>query len=338
MTTSAIYIQAAEMQQTFFDVLVREKVEPDVALKCAEIFTKNSLEGIYSHGVNRFSRFVRHIRKGYVKPQEKPSLIHSFGNIEQWDGNLGPGPLNALHAAARSMELARKSGMGLVSLANTNHWMRGGTYGLQCAEKGFAFIGWTNTIANLPPWGSAQSKLGNNPIVFAVPFRQDAILLDMALSQYSFGKLKEVSNFGGELPQPGGYSASGELTKSPNDILEGGRALPIGFWKGSALSLLLDILASILSGGLATHKITANGQEEYGVSQAFICIDLQKLANFPAIESTIEEIIQDYQSTESLSANKPVRYPGQNRKEIREKNLKHGIPVNRAVWERISSL
>ena len=299
---------------------------------------KTGLDGIYSHGVNRFSRFVGHVKKGYVKPAEKPTLIHAFGNMQQWDGNLGPGPLNAMQATERSMELAQKFGIGLVGLSNTNHWMRGGTYGLKCAQKGFAFIGWTNTIANLPPWGSAQNKLGNNPIVFAVPFRGDAILLDMAVSQYSFGKLKDCENFGKELPLIGGYNANGELTTNPGEILNGGRALPIGFWKGSGLSLLLDILVTILSAGLSTQQITEKGKEEYAVSQVFIAIDLSKLKNFPAVQATIEQIIRDYESAEPLDPNQPIHYPGQHRTEIREQNLKNGIPVSPKVWEKICSL
>lgn len=338
MTITPQLIAAENMRQTFYDILTREGLEPDAARKCADIFTNNSLEGVYSHGVNRFSRFVGHIRNGYIKPIESPTLVHAFGNIEQWDGNLGPGPLNAMHAAERSMELARQFGVGLIGLANTNHWMRGGTYGLECAKKGFAFIGWTNTIANLPPWGSAQNKLGNNPIVFAVPFRNDAILLDMAISQYSFGKLKDSLGFGKKLPHVGGYSAEGKLTRNPDKILNGGRALPIGFWKGSALSLLLDILASILSAGLSTHKISQKGKEEYAVSQVFISIDLSKLTNFPAIESTIEQIIRDYESAEPLAPTNPVHYPGQYRNKIREENLKNGIPVIPAIWDKIMAL
>jgi len=338
MTTTPLRIAAQTMQRTFYDILIREQVPPEIADKCASLFTENSLDGIYSHGVNRFSRFVGHVKKGYVKPAEKPTLIHAFGNMQQWDGNLGPGPLNAMQATEQSMELAQKFGIGLVGLSNTNHWMRGGTYGLKCAQKGFVFIGWTNTIANLPPWGSAQNKLGNNPIVFAVPFRGDAILLDMAVSQYSFGKLKDCENFGKELPLIGGYNANGELTTNPGEILNGGRALPIGFWKGSGLSLLLDILVTILSAGLSTQQITEKGKEEYAVSQVFITIDLSKLKNFPAVEATIEQIIRDYESAEPLDPNQPIHYPGQYRTEIREQNLKNGIPVSPKVWEKICSL
>ncbi len=326
------------MKETFLEILKRENFNTENASRCAELFTQNSLEGINSHGVNRFARFIKAIRKGYINPQASPTLIHAAGALEQWNGNLGPGPLNAFHASNRAMELAEKLGIGLVSLAQTNHWMRGGTYGLHCAEKGFAFMGWTNTIANLPPWGSAENKLGNNPIVFAVPYHDEVILLDMAMSQYSFGKLKNEQALGNELSQAGGYTAEGELTNNPAEILNGGRALPIGFWKGAALSLLLDLFATILSGGLSTEGVTRQNGEEYGISQIFIAINLKKLNNYPAINKAIADIIQDYLSAKPLSTDHPIHFPGQNRAKIAANHLQNGIPVHANVWNEILAL
>ena len=70
---------------------------------------------------------------------------------------------------ARAIALARAHGIGCVALANTNHWMRGGSYGWQAADAGVIGICWTNTLANLPPWGAADPRIGNNPLVIAVP-------------------------------------------------------------------------------------------------------------------------------------------------------------------------
>ncbi len=336
--TESLYIPAQQMQELFFTLLRNEGFSEDDATNCANIFVQNSLEGIYSHGVNRFARFIRHRRKNYIFPTAKQSLISKTGAIEQWDGQLGPGPLNAQFATDRAMQLADEHGIGLAALANTNHWMRGGTYGLSAAEKGYAFIGWTNTMANLPPWGAKENKLGNNPIVFAVPFKDTPILLDMAVSQYSFGKLKMANAANEELPQVGGYDTAGKLSTDPAEILESRRALPIGFWKGAGLSLLLDILACILSSGLSSSQISKNGREEYGVSQVFICMNLKKLNNYPAIESTLEDIIADYQSAQLVNPGKQLRYPGQNRPAIRAKNERDGIPVNKQVWDEILAL
>ena len=151
------------------------------------IFTEISIDGIYTHGVNRFPRFIKYIKEGYVKPDATPSLENKFGGIEQWNGNLGPGILNALQVTGTVIYLADQYGIGCVALRNTNHWMRGGTYGWQAAKAGYVFIGWTNTIANMPAWGAKDAKLGNNPLVMALPYKNEAIVLDMAMSQYSYG-------------------------------------------------------------------------------------------------------------------------------------------------------
>ena len=106
-------------------------------MQCAGVFTNNSIDGVYTHGVNRFPRFIEYIQKGYINIQAEPSLKHQWGGVQQWDGNLGPGPLNAIHATNSVMQLAQQHGIGCVALANTNHWMRGGTYGWQAAKAGF---------------------------------------------------------------------------------------------------------------------------------------------------------------------------------------------------------
>jgi 3-dehydro-L-gulonate 2-dehydrogenase len=145
-----ISIPAKEMQECFTGILLKEGFTPDRALQCAVNFTGNSVDGIYTHGVNRFPRFVQYIKEGFVKVNAMPSLESKYGGVEQWSGNLGPGILNAIHATETVMRLAKQHGIGCVALRNTNHWMRGGTYGWMAAKAGYVFIGWTNTIANMP--------------------------------------------------------------------------------------------------------------------------------------------------------------------------------------------
>lgn len=307
------------------------------AEQCAGIFTVNSLEGVYSHGINRFPRFVKNIKEGFIKPAAVPSLVNSFGSLEQWDGNIGPGPLNATFATDRALELALENGIGLVTLANTNHWMRGGTYGWQAANRGFVFIGWTNTEANMPAWGARDPRLGNNPLVFAVPYENEAIVLDFAMTQFSYGKMETYKLEGTQLPFAGGFNSDGDLTADPAEILKTWRTLPIGYWKGAGLSLLLDILATILSGGLSTSEISKK-DAEYSVSQVFIAINLKSLPNFPAIENTIDQIISDYKRSDPVDSGIQIRIPGENIIETRKRNMENGIPVNRDIWQTILGL
>ena len=335
--SKSIRIQASEMNVEFMRILLKLGFREYKASVCASVFTGNSLEGVLSHGVNRFPRFVKYIMNGSLDIDAEPELVHSVGAVEQWDGKLGAGILNAVECTERAMELAQNLGIGCIALANTNHWMRGGTYGWQAAKAGFVFIGWTNTIGNMPAWGAVDNKLGNNPLVIAVPFGDEAIVLDMAMSQYSYGQMEKMQSEGSMLDFPGGYNSSNQLSCDPDEILDAKRPLPIGYWKGAGLSLLLDILSAILSGGLSTSQISKK-QIEISVSQVFIAIDIHKLNNFPAIQNTISEIISDYKNSVPVDGNTSIRYPGEQILRIREKNLREGILVNSAIWEDILSL
>lgn len=332
-----LLIPSEEMQTVFTRILIKYGFPEDKAKKCAAIITNNSVDGVTSHGVNRFPRLIDNIRKGVVKPTQSAICKSSNGNIEQWDGQGGSGPLNAHICTERAMELASQHGIGCVAIANTNHWYRGGTYGWQSAKAGFVFIAWSNTIANMPPWGAVNPKLGNNPLVVAVPYEKEAIVLDMAMSQYSYGALESHQLRGEMLGVPGGYDLEGNLSKDPAAITKSERTLPIGYWKGSGLSLLLDILGTVLSGGLSTSEITAQ-KSEHNVSQVFIAIDTKRLANYKSIGTVIDQIIGDYHTAIPIDPNKKVRYPGEQVLKTRAKNLAEGIPVHKDVWANITQL
>ncbi|MBL7742370.1 MAG: 3-dehydro-L-gulonate 2-dehydrogenase [Chitinophagaceae bacterium] len=325
------------MQNEFCQKLIRVGFSEIKAKQCAEIFTASSLDGIYTHGVNRFAAFVNYSKKGFVKPDAEPSLKNGFGNIEQWDGHLGPGPLNAIVATERAMQLADRSGIGCVALSNTNHWMRGGTYGWHAARKGYVFIGFTNTIANMPVWGGVERKLGNNPLVIAIPYNDEAIVLDMAMSQYSFGALHQAKMRNEKLAVNGGFDIHGNLTNDPGMIIESKRPLPAGYWKGAGMALLLDMLATILSGGLATHEISSK-EVEYGLSQVFIAINTSGLASSSSVNTILENIIRDYHHSAMTDGSGKTVYPGERVLATRKRNLEKGIPVLLSVWEEISQL
>ncbi len=337
ITNETIRIPSETMKSEFIRVLKKYGFNDLKAEKCGETFTLNSLEGVYSHGINRFPAFVKNVAGGYIKPDAEPTLVHSKGSLEQWDGNLGPGPLNALFATDRAVSLAGKTGIGLVGLANTNHWQRGGTYGWHAAKKGFIMICWTNTIANMPAWGASDARLGNNPFVMALPYENEAIVLDFSMTQYSYGKMETYMSEGKKLPYAGGFDNMGTLTDDPAEIIRTQRALSIGFWKGSGFSFLLDILASLLSGGLSTHEISKN-KIEHIVSQVFISINPRNLYNFPSIDETIRDIIADLKKSMPSGDASLIRYPGENILRIRSDNQKKGIPVKAELWDQIVNL
>ena len=330
--SETILIPLDTMRSLFRDILVDHGFTTADASICSGIFSANSLDGVYTHGVNRFAGFIKMVEDGYVKPLNKPSLRKATGAIEQWDGNIGPGPLNALFATERSVEISGQFGIGCVALSNTNHWMRGGAYGWHAAKKGSAFIGWTNTTALMPAWGASGIGLGNNPLVIAVPRGDEAVVLDMAMSQYSFGKLELAAMNNEKLAVPGGYDINGNMTDDAASILRSKRALPIGHWKGAGLALLLDMLAAILSGGSSTSEISRQ-KVETSVSQVFIAMDISGLGGRSAVDETINKIIEDYHQGDN-----EILYPGERVLRTREKNLKNGIPVQKEIWDVIIRL
>lgn len=244
------------MVKEFKRVLTKYGFNEKNAEGAAEIFAQNSLVGVYSHGLNRFPRVIEYLKKGEINPEITPECIISFGAFERWDGHRGFGPLNAKKAMNRAVELAKKFGIGIIALGNNNHWMRGGSYGWQAADQGCIGICWSNTCPNMPAWGGIDKKIGNNPIIFAVPRSNKAhVVIDCAVSQFSYGKLEDCRLKGLELPVPGGYDSEGKLTTNPEEIEKTQRVLPMGYWKGSGISILLDLIGTILSNGNSVKKI-----------------------------------------------------------------------------------
>lgn len=310
----------------------------DRAALSARLFAETTRDGVYTHGLNRFPRFAAMVRSGSIDVNATATRTAAFGAIERWDGHRGVGNLNAYAAMQHTIALAKQHGIAAVALANTNHWMRGGTYGWLAAEAGMFSICWSNTLPNLPAWGTAVPTVGNNPLVIAIPRAEGHVVLDMAMSQFSYGTLAAYSKRNEPLPVPGGYDAQGKLTTDSAAIEATQRALPVGYWKGSGLSLVLDMVATMLSGGLATHELGSDPMREAGQSQIFIAIDPANLAATGELARIADSVIDHLHGTSPLDPARPLRYPGEQTLRLREENLRLGIPVDADVWHQINEL
>ena len=322
------------LRDEFYRVLTTVGLADERAMLCAQLFAENQRDGVYSHGLNRFPGFVAGLESKQIDFRAQPEKTESFGALERWDGKMGVGLVNAHFCMQRATELAEVHGIGCVGLSNTNHWMRGGAYALQAAEAGYIGICWTNTTRLMPPWGSAEKKIGNNPMAIGIPREGGPILLDMAMSQYSNGKLEVLKLQGKQLPLPGGYNTKGELTVEPGEILDSARALPIGYWKGSGLALVLDTMASVISGGQATHEIGKQGSE-YAVSQVYIAIHATGMMGQAALDETVAAIIDDFHTATPLDEDESVRYPGEGMLRTRQESLEKGVLVDEAQWQEL---
>lgn len=309
--------------------LLQEGMEEQRAAVCARLFADASRDGVLSHGLMRFGWMVKWMRSGTIVANAPLTQVSALGGLERWDGGLGPGPWNAWRSMGRAIELARIHGIGCVGLRRTNHWMRAGNYGWQAADAGCIGMCWTNTIALMPAWGGKGRRVGNNPLVLAVPRRDGHVVLDMAMAQYSMGKLGIFKSAGMAAPLPAGFDAQGNETRDPAAILAGGSAMPIGYWKGSGLAILLDLMAAVIGGGSATHQIRAE-ENEKGVSQVFVALQPAALGSAEEVERIARSIVADVHA-----AGVGVLYPGQRSLATRRESMELGLVVERKVWERI---
>jgi 3-dehydro-L-gulonate 2-dehydrogenase len=335
--SETVFISPDTMRNVFYDILIKRKLPEQKARTVADVFAGNSVDGVLSHGVNRFAKFVSFVEKGIIDLNAEPTCVKSIGALEQWHGHGGLGITNALKSTDRAMTLASQHGLGCVALGFTNHWMRAGTYARHAALNGFAFMAWSNTIKNTPAWGAIDPRLGNNPLTIGIPYGETPIVLDMAMSQFSYGALEKYKLENKSLPVFGGYDKNGNLSTNAADIVESRRTLPIGYWKGSGLSFLLDVLGAVLSGGLSVSAISKQ-EEEKNLTQVFIAFDLKSLSNFPSIAETLNQITADLKGSTPEDNGKTVRFPGEQIENTRKKHQLDGIEVNKNKWTEILSL
>ena len=330
-------IPAPEMQQVLHRLFLKYGFPEARARTLAEVHTESTLDGVNSHGIDRVPAFIDYVRKGLVRIDAEAECQATFASIERWDGHSASGVLNAIRCTDRSVALAQTHGMGLVALRNTNHWMRGGTYGWRAARAGCIAILFTNTTPNMPAWGGKDSRTGNNPLIIAIPRPGGHVVLDMALSQFAFGKISAYQLRGEKLPFPGGWDEAGELSTDPATILANERGLPIGYWKGSALSMVLDMLATLLAAGNSSYRIGQRGSET-DVSQVYLCISPAIFSDQHLQHRLLQEIIDYTHSGPPLHPGSSTYYPGEQTLEKRRQNTERGMSVSEPIWNKVLKL
>lgn len=325
-----------EMKKTIKEALMNNGLSEEQAEIVATTHTESSLDGVYSHGLNRIPRFINYVNNGWINLDAELKLVKDLGVIRQYDGDFGIGIINAKKCTQIAMDLADKYGIGIVALRNTTHWMRGGTYILDALKKGYMAIAWTNTESCMPSWGSKEQNIGNNPLCIGVINGDKPLVLDMAMSQYSFGKLQVTRLANKKLPFVGGYNVNGEATTDPGEIEESGRIMPTGYWKGSGLAIALDLLASIISNGNSTAQVDKiNKGSCTGSSQIFILIDPKKYAGKDEIQEILESTMNNIKNAQKAEGVDKITYPGENMLSRRKRALEEGIEADEKIWEKV---
>ncbi len=335
----SVRVPFTELKAVIKKAMLNAGLSEEQAARVSEIHASSSLDGVESHGLNRVPRFIDYVRKGWVNLEGKPTLTGAKGAAENYDGQLGIGVLNAEFCADRAVALAKEHGIGIVSLKNTTHWMRGGTYAWQTAEKGFIGINWTNTESSMPLWGSKEEGVGNNPMCIAIPRADGPIVFDMAMSLYSWGKIGTYRLSNQELPYPGGFDKDGNLTSDPAAIEESRRILPVGYWKGTGLAFALDMAATALANGNSGSDMDADGRGSCtGASQIFIALDPYLFGDEASIQEKWAERSAAAHKTAPIREGDEISLPGERTLQKRASNLERGVPVDEKVWAEVQAL
>ena len=335
----SIKIPFDTVRSTVKKALLNAGLTEEQAELCAVIHTQSSADGVESHGLNRVPRFVEYIQKGWINVEGKPELKGARGVAECYDGNLGIGIVNAIFCADRAIELAKEHGIGCVSLRNTTHWMRGGTYAWRMAEAGFAGMSWINTESCMPMWGSDEQGVGNNPFCMAIPRENGPIVLDMAMSQYAYGKLGVYRLAGRQLPYPGGFDKDGNLTSDPGAIEESRRILPTGYWKGSSMSIVLDMAAAMLANGNCGSDIDNAGKGSCGsCCQVFIAIDPYLFGTKEEIQAMFDRRVAAADATHPDHEGGRVTCPGERTVATRARSMEDGVTVDETIWSQVCQI
>jgi LDH2 family malate/lactate/ureidoglycolate dehydrogenase len=243
-----VYARPDEVRRFVTNLMAANGLPPDDAAIVAYCLVRADLRGVDTHGIVRLPGYLDRLRRGLVnaRPRLEPRMVTVAA--AHLDGDNGFGFVVATRAMAKAMELAKASGLGLVSARRSTHFGMAASYLLQAVEAGFIAFVFTNASRAMPPWGGRTALLGTSPFAAGAPGgRNGPFILDMAPSVAARGKIRKALRLGQQIPLDYALDGEGRPTTDPARALEG-VVLPMAGPKGSGLSMLMDILGGVISG------------------------------------------------------------------------------------------
>jgi LDH2 family malate/lactate/ureidoglycolate dehydrogenase len=243
-----VYARAADADAFATALLVAHSVPASDAAIAAGCLVSADLRGVSTHGIMRLPGYLDRIRRGLVNPAPVLEPIVTAGAAASLDGQNGLGFVVATRAMRQAIELADRSGIGMVSVRRSTHFGMAASYVLQAIEAGMAAIVMTNASRAMPPWGGREALLGTSPLAVGAPGGAHGdFVLDMSPAVAARGKIRMALRRGQSIPVGYALDAAGRETTDPQAAL-GGVVLPIGGPKGSGLAMMMDIFGGLMSG------------------------------------------------------------------------------------------
>lgn len=316
-----------------------------MGIKEAELFSDTlisaQMRGIHSHGIRRLRHYTMRLRKGLVKPGAVPSIIRESPATLLIDGNDGMGCWIASQVMNICMDKAETSGCCFAAVNHCNHFGMAAYYTLQAANRGMIGIAMSNTYATTVPIGGKTPMLGTNPLSVAIPSRQHpTLVLDMATSVVAKGKVIQAAKEGKSIPTGWGVDAEGNDTTDPNAIINGGSMLPFGGVKGYAISFIIDILCTALSGACDTLHATDFWDNDNKQNLGFFigAFNIKSFLSMEEYYSRVDEMFENMKNTPPAKGFSRVYIPGELEQIKYDEAVVQGIEISDVVIEDLIEL
>jgi ureidoglycolate dehydrogenase (NAD+) len=335
--TERILITAEELHRFIRDVLVALDAQESDAAGVADGLVWANLRGGDGHGISRLPRYLQMIKRGEIDIKAQPRLVHDRPASFVIDSGHGFGPPTCMQAAALAVERAKQASVCFGLVRGTTHTGAIGRYAQWIAQQGCAALVIGAGVGPMAFHGARVVSMGTNPIAMAVPTGNDGpMLFDMATSTISNGKIVQARTTGAPLPPGTVLTGHGEPTTDPSkaEIL-----LPLGGAKGSGLSLMFEMLASVLSAAPIYARVL--GPEKLASNQAnlaLLAIDIATFRPLVDFEHDADELISLLKSLPRLAGFDEINMPGERSGRTEALRRKNGIPIPAKLWEELAGI
>jgi ureidoglycolate dehydrogenase (NAD+) len=316
-------------------LVVNGASEHDAAIVADGLVWAN-LRGGDGHGVSRLPRYLKLIAKGEIDPKAQPRLVQDRTATFMLDGSHGFGPVAAMQAAAMAVERAKEVGICFGLIRDSTHTGAIGRYAQWIAERGYVALIMGAGPTLMAYHGAKVASLSTSPIAIAVPSGKGPIVLDMATSTISNGKILQGRATGTALPQGTVLTASGEATADPK---EAEILLPLGGPKGSGLAFMFEMLASVLSGApIQARALGPEKRTRHTGNTAMLVIDVatfRSLADFTHDADELAAVLKALPRQEGIDE---ILLPGERSGRTEAERRKSGIPIPAKLWGELETI
>jgi len=309
-----------------------------------DVLISADLRGVESHGLLRLgSYYGNRISKNYIDPLTPYKIISETQTTALIDGGNGCGQVVSYRAMEMAIEKAKQSGMAAITVKNSNHFGIAGYYSMMAMEKGMIGVCMTNSQPLVAPTYGKTAIMGTNPISIAAPSNKEyPYVLDMATSAVAYGKIQLHVKKEQPIPIGWGIDEDGNATEDPNKIKPGGHGalLPLGGmditagYKGYGLSIFVEIMCAILSGGnFLTQVGSPTKAEPTGVSHFFMAINVEAFRPLIDFKTQLDEMITLIKNSPLAAGRDEIMVAGEKEFEYAEYNSINGVPLIHPIVE-----